>query len=454
MANTWKDSVARVYCDNHFLGTAFLVAPGWALTACHLFFADGQPRTCQQMTLEDIAAWDGRKPQVKRVIWHPEQKDVDVALLQFEESLPDIPYIPLAIQNDMVRKQPVEIAGFDSSSDSRREFSRALSSTDKSGEWLTDIYNASGTSGSPVVYNGCLVGLLHARSQDRNISYVIPLSFFRDFVNAHITESTIPLKSIDMDTFVCLPYLVNYRNQEEEFRTLLQDHRNEENEERKHPLICLIHGREERSGTPHGLALRLKRDLEKHYLPIHEGSGSNPKVELHPFSCGDHPLSGGKALLKEIERSLCVCFKRNEIESVKQIPFDTPVFFYAETKSLWLSKAQIKEFFSFWQTTWADQNHLFLVCLFVHHPSNYWRSLLQKWWLEICVPPSCLLPELQPISSLAVSNWMKIEVAQYIEQHKIRDLLAKLTTLFPNDKPQHMELLAPKLNKLLREIFP
>ncbi len=449
MTNDWKDCIARVYCDGIFIGTAFLVGRGWALTAHHLFFVEGKPRK-GKISLADVGAWRGREPLIKKeVIGHPEQKDV--ALLQFDEPLHDVPYIPLAFNHNLYPKQNVDISGFDSCRDACRDFPLALSATNELGEWITHIYNAPGTSGSPVVLDGCVVGLLHARNTDRNISYIIPVSAFRDFVKQHVPLEAAPaaeFKPIERPFYA--PYLINYQKQQDCFRKLIKKHREKTNESRHRILVCLLHGWE-RSATAHGLAYRLRNDLETYCLPQFESYAHPTQLEEpQPIECG---VQTGEALHAAIESSLLNTLSR-KID--KKQPFDKPMLFYSEIESVHVSKALLQDFLTFWQQEdWGEQNHLVLVCLFVH----YSRTLFDPFptWhltrgIKNLLPDDCILPVLSSIPRCEVANWINTQAKQYLAPSRINTLLSRLNELYPNGKPLPMEILAPKLNELFIEL--
>ncbi|MCP4701056.1 MAG: trypsin-like peptidase domain-containing protein [Gammaproteobacteria bacterium] len=254
------------------------------------------------------------------------------------------------------------------------------------------------------------------------------------------------------------PYLVNYPKQKKQFRELIKDHRAGDSQTRNRPLVCLLHGREG-SATTNGLTYRLKKDLEEYCLPEFEPYGHNATAVKEPyyFDCGERPQAG-KTLRSALECSLTNKLKVKSLDSIRDRPFDGPVLFYTGIKSGSLSKELLQDFLAFWQEeAWGDQNHLFLVCLFVHYPRNSWFSVWQKFfppgWLKNLAPDDCLLPELQPISLSAVEDWADSkEAARYLDRGKIQKLRNGIGSIFPNGKEQPMELLAPKLDKLLANL--
>lgn len=263
------------------------------------------------------------------------------------------------------------------------------------------------------------------------------------------------------------PYLVNYTKQQTCFEDIVNRHYQQPTLG-NHPLIFLLHG-QERSNTTHGLAARLKQNLEENCLhhgeTVHSGL-ERPTVRLCPFDCDERP----GFLLTTIEKNLKDKFAVENLEILHESAFEATTLFYSEVEAKHLSKKLLQDFLNFWNDDgWPEQNHLFIVCLFIDYRPGPLR-LLQKMQLtqrlkakniDIC---NMLLPELTPIPREDFTPWYNLMKTYYFSHlsesdwFKVRDELEiRVTELFSDENNKlvshrKMEYLGPKLSKLLADL--
>ena len=171
-------AVIRVWANEppQFQGSAFLIAPGCAITAKHVV---------AHLPYESVyltgPPWSGQRKLAQAPLLHPHR---DVALLKLAQADAQ-DWISLAANTVTLQPgQTVMVAGYSTPEQDLERLSLAISSYDgQTNALVLHTFIGRGISGGPVLLDEQLVGLLYARDTDHNRSYIIPLAAFRDFIH-------------------------------------------------------------------------------------------------------------------------------------------------------------------------------------------------------------------------------------------------------------------------------
>ncbi|MCI5125313.1 MAG: serine protease, partial [Candidatus Electrothrix sp. AR5] len=191
MAYSWKKALVRVW-DGHprdsgtYVGTAFLIAPGYLLTAKHVVTAIKDYRKI--FLISSFGAWDGSVSQIDSPISHPNDQ-VDIAILPVKKRVQNEFCLSFSSENkaDLKLGDKVELGGF-SSEDGTPEIA-IFSISAYFGRYHLEVTHTSiakGLSGGPVLYNDKVVAVIRAREKDGTKTYLEPLSSFRSFLEDHL----------------------------------------------------------------------------------------------------------------------------------------------------------------------------------------------------------------------------------------------------------------------------
>lgn len=290
----------------------------------------------------------------------------------------------------------------------------------------------------------------YLRELQQTIEVVTDISFHnitqqsKDTRKGNFDDSIIPLN---------LPYLMNYYKQQAVILELIAKHHHKKNPCRSQPLVCVLHGQEDIM-IAGGLIHRIKADTEKLVKSMELYHRDEMKIKAHLFD-----IRNESDLDSHIIGGLCSRISQN-IDISNPIIFDNPVLLFYAVEKKYLTPKMLKDFHAFWRKKcWSEQNHLFLVFLFVcYQPHFLLRTFLKRQsltcWLEKYVPTECLIPELLPISASTVYSWAHLEeIRNYLNPYQFRELLAGLNELFPDDRELPMHILGHKLDNLLIEII-
>jgi len=170
-------AVIRVWSQQpqQFLGSAFLIAPGYAVTAKHVV-----ANSAYSFLYLAGPPWGGQRTLAQAPRLHPQR---DIALLELAKADAQ-DYLSLAAAPVTLQPgQTVMVAGYSTVEQDLELLSLEISGYDGQTDALVlHTFIGRGISGGPVLLENQLVGLLYARDTDRNRSYIIPLEVFRDFI--------------------------------------------------------------------------------------------------------------------------------------------------------------------------------------------------------------------------------------------------------------------------------
>ncbi|SEH05860.1 Uncharacterised protein [Candidatus Venteria ishoeyi] len=314
---------------------------------------------------------------------------------------------------------------------------------------LTGEQIRQGFSGAPVWSDslGAIVGMITAYDTDsaqKRIGFFIPADLLLDALCDLKSYCILKSKAVTPPLAPkYLEYHLNYEKQWAAFRSSIENHQGQDSR-RKRPLVCLLHGREG-FGVGTGLIERLKMDLHAYYLVDIE----SPKH----FNFADTTQD----LYSALDNNLAEAFSNGpeEIKKIKSITHGTPYLLYTEVECTELNGKMLQDFLVYWDD-WEDQSHLFLVCLFVYYPEQVLSARWCKfqlnvlWWLKKLAAKHYILPELGTISKKDVNDWaLSPKVNKFFKEGGDKVVLNNLCDLFPSNKKQRMEILAPKLDELL-----
>lgn len=185
VSTEWRDADGRN--KGVTTGTGFLVSDqGHVVTAAHVVPAakDGQ-QVSYFVALQSRHATRFQVQVIKR------DTDLDVALLQLPDV--DVRFKPLKFGNST--RVPLEAKlftlGFPLSADLSSAEGRFSNRSGDHGQWQTTLPLNPGTSGSPVFFEGAVVGMAAGGIDDaQGISFVIPGAFVRHVIDGLVGDSS------------------------------------------------------------------------------------------------------------------------------------------------------------------------------------------------------------------------------------------------------------------------
>ena len=206
MAYSWKKALVRVWDGNPYdggiyVGTAFLIAPGYLLTAKHVVTAVKDHK--QIFLVSSFGAWGGSFFKADAPILHPDNL-VDIAILPVKKQVQRKFCLSFCSDRkfDLKIGDKVFLGGF-SSKDGTPECPEVPISAYFGSYHLSVTHTsiAKGLSGGPVLYNDKVVAVIRAREKDGTKTYLEPLSSFRSFLEDHldVASQVQPISIKDLD---------------------------------------------------------------------------------------------------------------------------------------------------------------------------------------------------------------------------------------------------------------